>query len=710
MATKEEDSRLSDLQLACTDLRTLLKASALMEQNLKKMDYKFNLIDETLTSASRRVAPLQSMSMASRALETRINRAVTPALALLDNFKRSESIQDKLLDLSSKLSNEKNMNKRLKTLIKYVDCVDQLKAAITSICEEGEPVIQRLQEVVEFLSRTKATDQYRIHRLRETLITLKALYETEVDAMRFEGLLDEALLNLQDEYENILQQIKHQNIVDQSQAVDKDNEGDDQMVIMGSNLGTELEIELLRRISQTLAAEDCLDICIDIYVKVRYRRVAKALMRLNPEYLRTHSPEEIDEMAWENLETAITLWIQHFELAVKAVLVSEKNFCEQVLGGIMDGLVWPECFVKIADKIMAVFFRFGEGVARSSKEPQKLFKLLDMFESLEKLKPAFSQVFEGEAGTDICVRFRELEKLLIHASSKVFWEFGLQIEGNSDGVPPPQDGSVPKIVRYAVNYMKYLATEAYSVPMARVLRTEQIWKAGILSRPESDENLLRDAVSHIMEALQRNVEAKRSGYRVDKLALPHVFAMNTYWYIYMRTKNTELGKLVGDQYMKKNYKVIAEESAYMYQKIVWVPLVRVLEKDDDLELESKEAMVGMVRAKMEAFMKGLDDVSKRHKGYYSIPDEDLREQIRLATVKLVVPAYSEFLDSFSVSLPGKSSYLSPESVQELLCQIFEGGEVKLKRRGSRDRTAGGSSAVDGAVKGFRRTRSNTSEK
>ncbi|GKB23330.1 exocyst complex component EXO70A1-like protein, partial [Tanacetum coccineum] len=52
----------------------------------------------------------------------------------------------------------------------------------------------------------------------------------------------------------------------------------------------------------------------------------------------------------------------------------------------MEGVIWQECFVKIADKIMAVFFQFGEGVARSNKEPQKLFKLLDMFNSLENLK------------------------------------------------------------------------------------------------------------------------------------------------------------------------------------------------------------------------------------------------------------------------------------------------------------------------------------
>jgi hypothetical protein len=54
-------------------------------------------------------------------------------------------------------------------------------------------------------------------------------------------------------------------------------------------------------------------------------------MRLNPEYLRTYKPEEIDDMEWETLETAITLWIQHLTLAVKTVLVSERKLCNQVL-------------------------------------------------------------------------------------------------------------------------------------------------------------------------------------------------------------------------------------------------------------------------------------------------------------------------------------------------------------------------------------------
>ncbi|GKB23331.1 exocyst complex component EXO70A1-like protein [Tanacetum coccineum] len=124
--------------------------------------------------------------------------------------------------------------------------------------------------------------------------------------MKFDGLLDEALLNLQDEYERILQRLKHHDITVKVEDGDDDDGG---VAAEGAELGTEMEVEALRRILEPLTANDCLDICIDIFVKVRYKRAAKALMRLNPDYLRTYKPEEIDEMEWESLETSISLWI-----------------------------------------------------------------------------------------------------------------------------------------------------------------------------------------------------------------------------------------------------------------------------------------------------------------------------------------------------------------------------------------------------------------
>ncbi|XP_071686857.1 exocyst complex component EXO70I-like [Rutidosis leptorrhynchoides] len=700
---------LTKLESACSELKIVLDSSTNLQTNLQKFDDNYTSLQESLNAASRRLAPIQSLSIASKSLETRINRAVSPALVLIDGFRISESLQRKLVDISTKLPDQKSQNRRLRLLIKYVDCVDKLNIAINLISQEGGLAIQRLQEVVEFLSRTKATDQFRTQRLRETLVTLKALYETEVDSMKFDGLLDEALLNLQDEFEGILLQLRHHNI-----GVHGDDGGD---VAEVAELGTEMEVEVLRRISETLTANDCLDICIDIFVKVRYKRAAKALMRLNPDYLRTYKPEEIDEMEWESLETSISLWIQHFELAVRTVFVSEKNLCNHVLTNIMDGMIWQECFVKIADKIMAVFFRFGEGVARSNKEPQKLFKLLDMFSSLENLKIEFSDIFEGEPGADICSRFRELEKLLIHASTKVYWEFGLQIEGNQDGLPSPQDGSVPKLVRYAINYLKYLTSDNYSAPMAQVLRTEHIWKAGILSAPETDKDLLKEAVSNVMEALHRNIESKKSGYK-DKV-LYHVFTMNTYWYIYMRTKNTELSKLLGESYMRKNYKVVAEEAAYLYEKQAWGPLVRLLDKEDMVDVND-EGIESVAKGKIEAFLKGFEEIAQRHTSKYIIPEPDLREQIKEATVKLIVPVYSEFLDEFSSLLTVKS-YSPPESIEELLGQIFLGNgrnsSMGSRRREIKDQAEGRNSVSSdiepmprrSSVSRFQRNRSNTSD-
>ncbi|KAL7127581.1 hypothetical protein ABFS83_14G262400 [Erythranthe nasuta] len=677
---RNDVATLINLQTSYSNLKTLMKTSVKIDAQYEKMDEKFDAIEESLSTSSKRIAPLQSLSIATKALDTRINRAISPALSLLEGFELAETLQRKLLKIASKLlSEKKNPNKRLKKLIEYVDCMNELNESINRIGDETGPAIQKLLEVVEFLSRTKATDYYRTERLRETLITLKAVSEAEVDSMRFDGVLDEALLNLQDEFEGLLMRLRHRISVT-NDDYDYDNDGD---YGVNGGLGSDLEVEVLGKIAETLAANDCLDICIDIFVKVRYRRAAKALMKLNPDYLKTYTPEQIDEMEWQNLEQAISLWIKHFHLAVKTILHAEKTLSKQVLTNTTIAAdLWPECFIKIADKIMAVFFRFGEGVSRSSKDPHKLFKLLETFDSLENLKPKFFDIFDGEfSGADIRSRFRELEKLLVHASTRVFYEFGLKIEGDiHDGLAltTPQDASVPKLVRYAVNYLKNLTTVSYSSPMGKVLEIEHLWKNGTLSSENelNGQDLFKEAVSNVMEAIQRNIESKKSRFK-DKV-LAQIFAMNTYWYVYMRSRNSEVVKLLGEEYMKSRYRHAAEESAYLYQKLAWGSLVKFLDVGEEIRggNSNYERVGGLVREKMESFMVGFDEICKRHNmsGFEIVCDADLREQMKDATLRLVLPAYTEFFDKYeSVLVKLKMTYLPPESVEAMLRGVFEGG-------------------------------------
>ncbi|KAK8952041.1 hypothetical protein KSP39_PZI003103 [Platanthera zijinensis] len=395
-------------------------------------------------------------------------------------------------------------------------------------------------------------------------------------------------------------------------------------------------------------------------------------MRLNPEYLKTHEPEDIDRIEWESLESSISLWIRHLRVAVHSVLAAEKHLSRAVLSSAMDGAVWPECFAQISDRITAVFFRFGEGVALSSPEPQKLFRLLEMSSAALRLRPALSILFD-DAAPDISDRFRELQKLLVHAASRAFAALE-QIPENS--LPPP-DATVPGVVRYVVNYLKFLAGENYAPAMTHVLRTESLWKAGYLSRPEPDETLLRESLARVLDALCGNLEGKRGKYR-DRVAA-QLFAMNAYWYMYMRTRGTELARMVGEEELRGKYKAAAEEAAYAYQQEAWGSVLRVVKTDGGLMSEQKGAVA---RGKLEVFVREVEESLRRHRtAGYKIPDRDLREQIKESVKEMLVPAYEAFLRACSAALQGRT-FLTPEALRESIGRLFEsGGGGSVSRRG-----------------------------
>ena len=92
------------------------------------------------------------------------------------------------------------------------------------------------------------------------------------------------------------------------------------------------------------------------------------MMRLNAAYLKSYTPEEIDAMEWESLESAMALWSPHFHVAIASVLVAERRLCARVLEPLPPA-VWPECFAKIAARNIAAFFRFADSVAIVTREP-----------------------------------------------------------------------------------------------------------------------------------------------------------------------------------------------------------------------------------------------------------------------------------------------------------------------------------------------------
>ncbi|KAF0898098.1 hypothetical protein E2562_001759 [Oryza meyeriana var. granulata] len=403
------------------------------------------------------------------------------------------------------------------------------------------------------------------------------------------------------------------------------------------------------------------------------------MMRLNPSYLKSYTPEAFDAMEWEALESAMALWSPHFHVAIAGVLPAERRLCVRVLAP-LPPVVWPECFAKIAARIVAAFFRFADGVVAAAREPQRLFKLLDMLDAVARERDRLDELFSSESATLVAIRerAREVERALARAAAGVFYEFGLRVETHyvaaGGGHPGAVEaGHVPKIVRYAVNYLKCLASDDYRGLMDTALRAERVVVGdGDDDGSEGgDREPLAEAASNVLEALHRHVEAAR---RVCPDAVAsHVMAMNAYWYIYMRARGSELARLIGEDTMRRRYKASAEEAAWEYRDAAWNPLVRLVSGSSSGAPKAWPSP-DEAREKAAAFADMLEERVRRHGVDYKIPDGDLREQIKAAAAKAVRGAYAGFLkanDRAVASGGGRRELLPVDAIEGMVRRVFD---------------------------------------
>ncbi|KAL0908677.1 hypothetical protein M5K25_023182 [Dendrobium thyrsiflorum] len=410
---------------------------------------------------------------------------------------------------------------------------DRLSTKFRPQTVKCEPAVQRLQEVEELLWRTKAADQKRIWRIKEDVAALRKLNEQEIGKANYKGHA-EALVRIRDEYKMMLRRLRHAD-VDDIAAGWRRTGGEDQLAggMDGPEwvaLGSTEERAVLRRLSEILASNGCRDSCIDIFVKVRTRQATKALARLNLDTVKRYTQKDIDRA--ESHDPAISLWISHLLMAVTSVLPAEKHLCRAALSSAFYGTVWPDCFAKISHRIMFSLFCFGQGVALSPTEPQQLIKLLKMTDTARRLRPAVSALFD-DCVPKISARARDLEKLLVGSAFRAFSALNDGIQNDS---LLPTDASVPSIVLYGVNFLKSQAADGYAQSVART----------------NPDQALKESFINVLEALQRKVEAVWEMFR-DRVAA-HVFAMNTNWYMYIKTRGTELAIIIGEEKMRRRYK------------------------------------------------------------------------------------------------------------------------------------------------------------
>ncbi|CAN6540134.1 unnamed protein product [Malus baccata var. baccata] len=650
MAHSVNDNSIESLISASKALRLSLQKSQGIGSALEKAGNRFEEINHRLPSLEAAVRPIRADKEALVAVGGHINRAVGPAAAVLKVFDAVHGLEKSLLsDPRSDLPG-------------YLSVLKRLEEALRFLGDNCGLAIQWLEDIVEYLEDNAVADDRYLSNLKKSLKSLRELQSEEEKADLDGGLLEAALEKLENEFRRLLTENSVPLPMSSSSSLGE------QACIAPSPLPV-LVIQKLQAILGRLIANNRLEKCISIYVEVRSSNVRASLQALNLDYLEISIAEFNDVLS---IEGYISKWGKHLEFAVKHLFEAEYKLCNDVFERI--GLdVWMGCFAKIAAQAgILAFLQFGKTVTESKKDPIKLLKLLDIFASLNKLRLDFNRLFGGPACIEIQILTRDLIKSVIDGAAEIFWELLLQVKLQRQN-PPPQDGSVPKLVSFITDYCNKLLGDDYKPILTQVLIIYRSWK-----HEKFQEGLLINEVLEIVKAIELNLEAWIKAYEDTSLA--SLFAMNNHWHLYKHLKGTKLGVLLGDAWLRE-HEQYKDYYLTVFLRDSWGKLPGHLSREGLILFSGGRATArDLVKKRLKSFNETFDDMYKKQSSWV-MSDKDLREKTCQLIVQAVVPVYRSYMQNYGplVEQDASSSKYAKYSVQtfeKMLMSLFQPKPVR----------------------------------
>lgn len=444
----------------------------------------------------------------------------------------------------------------------------------------------------------------------------------------------------------------------------------------------------LRSIAERMISAGYFRECVQVYGSVRKSAMDASFRQLGIEKL---SIGDIQRLEWEVLETKIKKWIRAAKVCIRILFASEKKLCEEIFEGL--GTASDDsCFIETVKGPAIQLFNFAEAISISRRSPEKLFKILDLHDALSDLLPDVNVVFESKSAESIRVQAAEIQSRLAEAARGILSEFENAILREPSRIPVP-GGTIHPLTRYVMNYISLISD--YKQTLIEL----------IVSKPPTGSRYSGDPTTPDMEfaelegrtplalhliwiivILQFNLDGKSKLYKDASLA--HLFMMNNVHYIVQKIKGSpELREMIGDDYLKKLTGKF-RQAATSYQRATWVRVLYCL-RDEGLHVSgsfSSGVSKSALRERFKTFNAMFEEVH-RTQATWLIPDNQLREELRISISEKLIPAYRSFLGRFRSHIEsGKhpETYIkySVEDLETAVLDFFEGYPVSqhLRRR------------------------------
>lgn len=440
----------------------------------------------------------------------------------------------------------------------------------------------------------------------------------------------------------------------------------------------------LRCIAKRMITAGYLRECVQVYGSVRKSVVDGSFKKLGVEKL---SIGDIQRLEWDSLNAKIGRWIRAAKVCIRVLFASEKKLCKQIFKDLGSASADDACFMETVKGPATQLFNFAEAISISRRSPEKLFKILDLHDSLLDLLSDIDNVFDSKPAESIRVQSTEILSRLAEAARGMLSEFENAVLREPSRVPVP-GGTIHPLTRYVMNYISLISD--YKITLGGLIVSNP--STGSRNSGDSPTGPEIDFSEHeeqsplalhliwIIAILQFNLEGKSKHYKDNSLA--YLFIMNNVHYIVQKIKGSqELREMIGDHYLRTLTRIF-RQAATNHQRATWIGVLHCL-RDQGLHSTgsfSSGVSKSALRERFKSFNAIFDEVH-RTQALWLVPDEQLREELRISILEKLIPAYRSFLGRFRNHISDNYIKYTVEDLENAVLQdLFEGYAVSQHSR------------------------------
>ncbi|KAL5229237.1 hypothetical protein ABZP36_017502 [Zizania latifolia] len=399
------------------------------------------------------------------------------------------------------------------------------------------------------------------------------------------------------------------------------------------------------RIVRRMVAAGFGDSCAETYASSRRNFIDESIARLG---VHAHMAEKFQSASWEELETQISRWIPAIRGVFHILIPSERHLCGHIFEGFTS---YSDLAFATACQPFLQLLSFANFIAAAGKNPECLFRMVDMYDAVSDIFPVLDKAFNHEL-----VALREC----LRSSIKGIFMALENLVRRDPSVSCPVDGGVHPITRYMMNYLVAACVSRHT--LEEVMLSEFGCSETCPIEPDRPTSSLAVCLAWIVDVLVENLESKSKIYR--HVPLSCVFLINNGNYIIKKVNGCELKLLLGEDWAKVIYSKV-NQWVLEYRRATWGKAVMILEMDNRFCSD-----VSAMTEKLSRFNNFVDAICQVQSRWVLV-DKQQAVEFSILVEELVIPLYRDVIEMLKATGAARESYVRPDNVKSRIQQLFK---------------------------------------